>query len=176
MSLKVNRCKSNLWFLCEWDYNALIVVIYLFNYHVATFWSLRLHDSYDAKTLFFSLFFHHAYDVNLTLFHMNKITPYSAWLGSLTSFMLVHTYILGYWRKTKSHGQTVRQHTSLCRTPYAGKESSIFYDITYHVTGGFLCKLMMYACARQVYVCVNIVQRDFAAELFQDFNPLHAEA
>ena len=36
--------------------------------------------------------------------------------------MLTHMYTIGYWRKTKSHGQTVRQNVALCRTPSAGKE------------------------------------------------------
>ncbi len=31
--------------------------------------------------------------------------------------MLTHMYTIGYWRETKSHSQTVRQHAALCHTP-----------------------------------------------------------
>ena len=37
-------------------------------------------------------------------------------------------------------------------------------SIVLHVTGGFLHKLMMYGGAHQVYICVNIVQRDSTSD------------
>ncbi len=43
------------------------------------------------------------------------------------------------------------------------QQSSILNDITDHVTGGFLHKLMMYGCTHQVYICVDIVQRESIA-------------
>ena len=50
-----------------------------------------------------------------------------AWEGHIFPFtrwtMLTHTYTIRYWRKTKSHGQTVQQHAALCRTPSANKDS-----------------------------------------------------
>ncbi len=52
-------------------------------------------------------------------------------------------------------------------TQHSAVQSSILDNITHHVTGGFLHKLMMYGCMHQVYVCVDIVQRDLGGKLIE---------